>query len=308
METLIRHALRERPYNIVVASEIGAGTGTSSYLTGKEGVPCIIEDLELSMIQSRIQAQHPLAGQWRRRLTWWKLQGYIRRHLRRVAGCTVASEKEKELVRQLAPDDLPLAVVPNGVDLDACRGDFGPPRPDSLIFSGALSYSANFDAMEFFLSDVFPLVKAKRPGATLRITGCNDGVPVERLPLGNGAILTGYLDDIRPTISQSWASVVPLHQGGGTRLKILEAMALGTPVVSTAKGAEGLEVTPGENILIADEPAEFADTVLDLLEDRALRERLAANGRRLVEEHYSWEMCARELEQLLYRVVDNEVA
>jgi glycosyltransferase involved in cell wall biosynthesis len=98
--------------------------------------------------------------------------------------------------------------------------------------------------------------------------------------------------------------VVPLRIGGGTRLKILEAMALGTPVVSTTKGAEGLDVTSGENILIADEPAEFADAVLCLLGDEPLRQKLAANGRRLVEGRYSWETCAQKLEQLLYQVVE----
>lgn len=108
----------------------------------------------------------------------------------------------------------------------------------------------------------------------------------------------------RPTVAQSWACVVPLRVCGGTRSKILEAMALSTPVVSTGKGVEGLEVTPGEDILIADEPTVFADAVLRLLGDEALRAKLAANGRRLVERHYSWETCAQKLEQLLYQVVE----
>jgi glycosyltransferase involved in cell wall biosynthesis len=156
--------------------------------------------------------------------------------------------------------------------------------------------------MEFFLNDIFPQVKASRPEATLRITGRSDGVPLDRLPLGNGAELTGYLDDIRPAIAQSWMCVVPLQIGGGTRLKILEAMALGTPVLSTSKGAEGLDVTPGEDILIADGATEFADAVTRLLSNPALRARLAAGGQRLVEERYSWKTCAQALEQLLHRI------
>jgi glycosyltransferase involved in cell wall biosynthesis len=194
-------------------------------------------------------------------------------------------------------------VVPNGIDLDFYSGHFGTPESGSLIFPGALTYQANFDAMDFFLRRVFPSVKAKCPEVTLRITGRTDEVPVERLPLSERVTLTGYLDDIRPYVTQSWACVVPLRVGGGTRLKVLEAMALGTPVVSTSKGAEGLEVTHGEDILIADTPAEFADAVLRLLDDGALRAKLATNGRRLVEKYYSWETCARKLEQLLYQVV-----
>jgi glycosyltransferase involved in cell wall biosynthesis len=127
---------------------------------------------------------------------------------------------------------------------------------------------------------------------------------VDRLPLSEGVILTGYLNDIRPCVAQSWACVVPLRVGGGTRLKILEAMALGTPVVSTSKGAEGLEATHGDDILIADMPAEFADAVLRLLDDKALRARLAANGRRLVESRYGWEVIGEKLDQLLRKVVE----
>jgi glycosyltransferase involved in cell wall biosynthesis len=194
-------------------------------------------------------------------------------------------------------------VVPNGVDLDRYKDDFGAPEPGTLVFPGALTYGANFDAMAFFLNQVFPLVKARWPEVILRITGRANGVPVDRLPLDERVILTGYLDDVRPTVAQSWACVVPLRIGGGTRLKILEAMALGTPVVSTSKGAEGLEITPGEDILIADEPTEFADAVLRLLDDPVLRTELAANGQRLVREQYGWEQIGKKLSQLLHQVV-----
>jgi glycosyltransferase involved in cell wall biosynthesis len=130
-----------------------------------------------------------------------------------------------------------------------------------------------------------------------------DGVPVDRLPANDGLVLTGYLDDVRPTVARSWACVVPLRVGGGTRLKVLEAMALGTPVVSTSKGAEGLEVTSGEDILIADEPADFADATLRLLDDPALRAELAANGRRLVRGRYGWDQIGEELNRFLHQVV-----
>jgi glycosyltransferase involved in cell wall biosynthesis len=194
-------------------------------------------------------------------------------------------------------------VVPNGVDLDRYKGDFSAPEPGTLVFPGALTYSANFDAMAFFLHQIFPLVKARQPEVVLRITGRTNGVPLHGLPLNESVILTGYLDDMRPTVAQSWACVVPLRVGGGTRLKILEAMALGTPVVSTSKGAEGLEVTPGEDILIANEPTEFADTVLRLLDDPARRAKLAANGQRLVRERYGWDQIGKKLDQLLHQVV-----
>src|SRR5205085_12515835 len=120
------------------------------------------------------------------------------------------------------------------------------------------TYSANYDAMRFFLSDIWPGVKAERPGARLLITGRADGVKHNELPLGNDVTLMGHLPTIGPALASAWLSLAPLRIGGGTRLNILEAMAIGTPVVATTKGAEGLDVTPEENILIADEPSHFA--------------------------------------------------
>jgi glycosyltransferase involved in cell wall biosynthesis len=306
MQTLVQRTLAQNRFDIVVASEIGIGLGTAPYIRKVDSIPRILEDLELSMIKGRMAAERGWGQRLRHSLTWWKLRRFAARLLRDLDGCTVASEKEQDLVLGIVPGYRSLAVVPNGIDLDFRADNFGTPESGSLIFPGALTYRANFDAMDFFLRQVFPSVKAKCSGVTLRITGRTDGVPVDRLPLDESVILTGYLDDVRPAVAQSWACVVPLRVGGGTRLKILEAMALGTPVVSTTKGAEGLEVIPGEDILIADGPIEFADAILHLLGDRALRAKLAVNGRRLVEERYSWKTSAQKLERLLCQVVEQK--
>lgn len=308
MQTLVQHTLEQEHFDVIIASEIGIGTGTAPYVRGIDSIPCVLEDLELSMIKSKITVQREWVHRLRHSLTWWKLRHFATHLLRDLDGCTVASEQERDIVLDIVPGYRPLAVVPNGVDLDLYADDFGTPEPNTLIFSGVLTYDANFDAMNYFLSQVFPLIQARQPEVTLRITGYTDGVPVDRLPLGEGAILTGYLDDIRPAVAQSWVCIVPLCIGGGTRLKILEAMALGTPVVSTSKGAEGLEVTHGEDILIADTPSEFADAVLRLLDDRALRAGLAANGRRLVESRYGWESIAEKLDEVLREVVKERQA
>jgi polysaccharide biosynthesis protein PslH len=125
------------------------------------------------------------------------------------------------------------------------------------------------------------------------------GVDIANLLMPPGVQLTGYLADVRPTIAESWVSLVPLRQGGGTRLKILEAMALGTPVVSTSKGAEGLETNHGENILLADTAAEFAQRTIELLRSPELRARLVAGGRRLVESRYDWRVVGADLRQVV---------
>ena len=302
MAKLVESAISSETFDVAVMATQRAAP--YAHLIG--GIPWVCEEIEqASLYEKYVNAQN-LAARLRYRLMWWKQANYVRGLLSKCSGCTVVSEQERELILSIRPDFPALAVVPNGVDLEANTGDFGQPKPDTLIYNGALTYDANFDAMEFFLRDVLPLVKAQRPNISLRITGGYNGVPVERLPLGSGAELTGYLDDIRPAVAQSCVCVVPLQVGGGTRLKILEAMALGTPVVSTSKGAEGLKVTHGENILIADDPDDFARTLTQLLKDENLRAKLSANGRRLVEERYSWEMCTRQLEQLLCWVVGQE--
>lgn len=300
MAALVKQAIPDTAFDVVAASTLRA----APYVLSIKGIPRVFEDIEVAVLHEKFAYAPNLAARIRYGLMWWKQSRYIGRLLFQFGGCTVVSERERDLVLGIVPNYHPLTVVPNGVDLEANTGDFGAPKPDTLIYSGALTYSANFDAMEFFLRDIFPQVKAQRSNAHLRITGGYDGTLVERLPLGNGAELTGYLDDIRPAVAQSWACVVPLRVGGGTRLKILEAMALGTPVISTSKGAEGLEVSHEKNVLIADNPNDFAQAVLRVLKDKTLRTKLSANGRRLVEERYSWEMCTSQLEQLLCQVVE----
>jgi sugar transferase (PEP-CTERM/EpsH1 system associated) len=300
MQRLVERTRREGDFSVVIASEID----TAPYAVTLEGLPRISEEVQLATFREQYTSQSRVGLRLRYGLMWWKTRRFTAHLLRQFDGCTVASQQERANVLSIAPSCWRVVVVPNGVDLDQYRGDFGTPEPGMLVFPGALTYQANFDAMEFFLHQVFPLVKAKCPGVTLRITGRTDGIPVDRLPLDESVILTGYLDDVRPTVAQSWACVVPLRVGGGTRLKILEAMALGTPVISTSKGAEGLEATPGENILIADDPAQFADTVLRLLDDPVLRTKLAVNGRRLVHKQYGWEHIAKKLQQLLCQVVE----
>jgi glycosyltransferase involved in cell wall biosynthesis len=132
----------------------------------------------------------------------------------------------------------------------------------------------------------------------LRVTGSTRGIDTTGLPTSSAVEYTGYVDDIRPLVAESWVSVVPLWHGSGTRLKILEAMALGTPVVSTTKGAEGLAVTSGDDILLHDDPDELARGVVDVLRSSGLRSRLADGGRRLVRDRYDWQVVGAQVRAL----------
>jgi glycosyltransferase involved in cell wall biosynthesis len=227
----------------------------------------------------------------RRYLAWKKFLNYEKWLYNQYDRCLVVTDKDRDsLSNQLGLNPKKICVIPNGVDTNYHFPMDEPPRANTLVFNGSLRYQANFDAMAHFLKHIFPAILSENPLVRLSITGRNDGVAFDRLPNLDCVDFTGYLDDVRPVVRRSWVCVVPLRMGGGTRLKILEAMALGTPVVSTSKGAEGLSVTQGKNILIADDPGEFAIHVARLLRDPMLRQSLSLNASQLVKEKYGWEM------------------
>ena len=295
MADAIRLECQDRPPELIVASELQM----IPYAFAVPTTPAIVEELELQTFYDAVHVAGGFPKRIRALLTWLKLTEYLRHTLPRFAACTVVSEPERAILRRIVPRYRAISVVPNAVDLVKYQGEFGQPRPSSLIFSGALSYQANFDAVSYLLNTIFPMIKVSVPDVELRITGDNSRVDLSSLPRLPRVQFTGYLNDIRPAVAESWASVVPLRIGGGTRLKILEALALGTPVISTSKGAEGLDLTHGKDILIANSPSEFATQTISLLRSPELRQELATNGRRIVAEQYDWKVVGRGLENIV---------
>lgn len=298
-DRLIAASIQQLSPDIIVASELG----TARYAAGSEGIPKIVDDLQLGVVYDAwMQAASPLL-RWRRGLTWVKSSRYKGTTMRRFDACTVVSERERAFFRKIAPDYEAIHVIPNGVDVPSMQSIHVEPQMNTLIYSGALTYSANYDAVSYFLESIFPRVLAQVPEAHLVVTGSTHGVNMASLALNSHVTLTGYLPDIRPAVASAWASVVPLRVGGGTRLKILEAMALGTPVVATPKGAEGLDMIPEEHLLIGTDAEHFAAQVVRLLRDPTLRSSLAENARRLVETHYDWTDIGRRFTGLVESLV-----
>jgi glycosyltransferase involved in cell wall biosynthesis len=296
MSDLVASETGQHAFDVVVASQLGM----APYALEVEGVPAILEEVELSVFRDASRQAPTGAKRIRAWLTWLKLAAYLRRILPRFQACTVASDIEQANLLTVAPRYNGVHVVPNALDLGRYPRQTEPAYANTLVFAGALTYHANFDGAHQFLSQVYPIIQSAISDVRLRITGSNAGVNLTSLPRHPGVEYTGYLGDIRPLVARSWASVVPLREGGGTRVKVLESMALGTPVVSTRKGVEGLEVTDGEHVLLADRPALFAARVVDLLQSPELRARLAYAGRCLVEERFD----ARAMGQRLRTLVD----
>lgn len=222
-----------------------------------------------------------------------------------VSGATAVSAPDAEVIRTINPE-LPVEVVDNGVDLEYFR-DYDQPSDDDapgLVFTGSMDWRPNQDSVEYFVHEILPLVKRAHPDINTVLVGRNP--PPKIVELGNvdGVTVTGTVDDVRPYIKQANVFIVPLRIGGGSRLKILEALAMKKPVVSTSVGAEGLDVTDGRELLLADRPEQFAKQIDVLLSDRAKARRLGEAGRTLVERRYGWDALSIKLENFMQRLVE----
>ena len=242
----------------------------------------VLSDYEQRLMLGTTKPTHRLQA-W---AEWKKMQALERRVVPRFDACTTVSEHDRASLLALTHHPR-VEVVPNGVDTEY----FQPTRlPEAarLIYSGSMSFPPNSDAVRWFHSAIWPSICRQIPNACLDVVGI--APPQDILAMGQdpGVTVTGYVEDVRPYFQRAAVAVVPLRLGSGTRLKILDAWAMGKAVVSTSVGAEGLAAVHGQNILIADTPDDFARCVVQLLGDSALQQRLGSAGRQTVEAQYSW--------------------
>ena len=196
-----------------------------------------------------------------------------------------------------------IEIIPNGVDITHYRPDFTTEAPAHLIYIGSMDWYPNEDAVAFFADEVFPRIQEKVPDVAFSIVGGNPSARVQKLAERDGIIVTGRVPEIKPYFAEATVFVVPLRIGSGTRLKILEALAMGKAIVSTTVGAEGLDLKDGAEIFIADEPTAFADVVTRLLTDVQLRRRIGENGRSRVEQDYDWRSIGEKLHALYTKIL-----
>jgi glycosyltransferase involved in cell wall biosynthesis len=196
-------------------------------------------------------------------------------------------------------------VIPNAADVEYYQPRAMDPLPDvrTVVFFGLLSYFPNVDGVTHFVQEIWPRIAEANPKARLKIIGGQ--APRSLLALARpGVELTGFVSDLRPHLAEAAAVVVPLRLGGGTRLKIVEAMAMGKAIVSTTLGAEGIEAVQGCDLLIEDQPAAFADAVNRLLAEPGLAARIGQSARRLAVQQYAWSGAARALESFYREILE----
>jgi sugar transferase (PEP-CTERM/EpsH1 system associated) len=235
---------------------------------------------------------------WRRALLGLesrKMRRYEARACERARLTIAVSDADRRLLAAAAPGAR-VRAVPTGVDVDYFAPDGVAEIPGRLVFTGSMDWYPNEDGIVHFIEDVLPRVRRAVPAATLTVVGRNPSARLRAAATAGGVQVTGLVDDVRPHMADAAVYVVPLRIGGGTRLKIFEALSMAKAVVSTTVGAEGLPLAPGQHFLQADEPAAFADAVTALLRDSARRRAIGAAGRRLVEERYSWSKVVDEFE------------
>ncbi len=285
-------SLAAEPFDLCVADFLSA----TPNLPAPYPVPVALFEHNVEhMIWRRLAHTVPA---WQRppvELEWRKVRRAEARAVARATLTIAVSEDDRARLASVAPG-APVRSVATGVDTEYFTASREPEGSPHLAFVGTMDWYPNEDAVAHFLDAVWPEIRREVPEATFAIVGRNPSERLRSEAARAGVEVTGTVDDVRPHLARAAVVVVPLRVGGGTRLKILEALAMAKPVVSTTIGAEGLPLTPGTHFLQADAPSDFAAAVVGLLRDAPRRRELGEAGRRLVEERHGWPGVAREFE------------
>jgi glycosyltransferase involved in cell wall biosynthesis len=307
MQRLIDRVLKEEQFDIVHVEHLrGAHFGTAV-----AGVPKVYDSVDcISLLfEKAIHSAPSLAS----RLIAWLDLGRTRRYEGRLISqydkVLVTSPQDKEALLKLnghseQDQEKKITVLPNGVDLEYFAFANGDRAPETLVFSGKMSYHANIAAASHLAQEVMPLVWARRPGVKLEIVGNNPPKAISALAEDGRVRVTGFVPDLRPYLARATVSVSPMQYSVGIQNKVLEAMATGTPVVASSQACSALKARDGTHLLVADDPATFAERVVRLLNDVALRREIAISGRNYVEERHDWRTISHNLENIYAEVMD----
>jgi polysaccharide biosynthesis protein PslH len=272
------------------------------------GVPVVVDEhnVEYELFRRLSQGERSKLRRAFNRLEYLRVRRFEERCWKRIQGCIVTSSREEPTVRACAPST-PTTVVPNGVDLDYFAPWAGEMQPRSVVFNATLDYRPNVDAVNHLVEEVWPLVLTRCPSARLSIVGNAPEREAQRLRRQTVEVV-GRVPDVRPHLGRAQVVAVPVRMGGGTRLKVVEALSMAKPMVSTSLGCEGLAVSDRKHLLIADDADAFAARILELFEDQALGRQLGLAGRALAEQNYSWQLAGDRLDRLYRRILGDRLA
>jgi polysaccharide biosynthesis protein PslH len=298
MQSAIDDLMRSEQFDVVQVESAHA----ASFDYGDHSLQVLDEhNLEYELLYRMFHSERSLGRRLYNGLEYLKVRHSEELSWRHFAACLATSERERAVIAG-RNGGKPVEVIPNGVDLDQFQPQLEAPDPDNIVFTGILTYRPNSDAVVHFVSNILPLIRRSRPTAHLTVVGVGASDEIKRLARP-GVEITDWVPDVRPYLARAAVVVVPIRMGSGTRLKVLEAFAMGKAIVSTSVGCEGLSGVPGEHLLIADQPTEFAEEVIRLLANRKLAAKLGEAGRLLVESRYGWPSIALRLERFYARLL-----
>jgi len=295
--------IAREPADLVIIDE----APLAAYAWSLSEMPCILMRQKVDYLYYRdVFFRTPFGKEKAKALRewlWFRL--YERKLWYRFRNGVVVSDVERQTYLKINPK-LDLNVIPNGVDISHFRVTPLPTNQDhTILLNGTMSYYANVDAAIWFVEKIFPLILRRLPRTKLLIVGQNPVEQVQRLARTDQVIVTGSVPDMRTYLSQSNVVAVPLRIGHGTRLKVLEAMAAGRPIVSTSIGTEGLNAESGKHLLVADDPTRFAASVNEILTNPSLTESIVTDARQFVENIYSWPIIGEKLSEYCRLVADS---
>jgi polysaccharide biosynthesis protein PslH len=302
----VRACLEQQPFDLIVCDFLVPAVNLPRQLP----CPAVIftHNVESEIWRRHTETQTSTFVRLLYRSQYRRMLRFEGRTLERFAAILAVSDADRSTFARIYPAaaNCPVHVIPTGVDTKYFAP--GPSELDSrhLVFTGSMDWLPNEDAMSYFCRDILPRARAEEPGVTLSIVGRAPTPAVRALAADAGVVVTGRVEDVRPEMRRAAVYVVPLRIGGGTRLKIFEAMAMGKAVVSTTVGAEGLPVVDGRHAVLADTAADFASAIVNLLRNPERRARLEAAARALVVERYDWSAVSAVLESELIAIVEKE--
>lgn len=293
-------------YDLLVSDEIVV----SPYVTGARnpGVARLINRQKIDYLHYAEMADSRAVSR-DKALDWVearRLRAFEYAEMPRFQSVVVCSgDDAREARLQVGDAHVPIEIIVNGADTDYYQPHRAPDPHPTVLLLGTMHYYPNIDAVLHYVQTMHEALRAAIPDLRVLIVGHRPPPEIEALGNLPGVTVTGSVPDIRPHLARSWVQLVPLRLGGGTRLKIVESMAAGLPVVSTSVGAQGLAVTDGVEMMLADDPADFVRKTVELLAEADLRAAMALTARRFVEENYSWRSLGARFADLCAATVDH---
>jgi len=302
MKVAIKRYIEKYNYDVLEFGEIGL----AKYAENLDGYAKILihHNVESQLLYRRAQFGGNILSKIYLRIQAAKLRNFEKNTAHLFEFHTTVSADDKKTLLNISPH-ANIVVIPNGVDVDYFSSTNDPMDDNSIIYVGGVNWFPNYDAVMYFIKDIFPMVKKVLPGIRFHHVGYQVDDKLRKIAgESEDIVVHGFVDDVRPLITGAAVFIVPLRIGGGTRLKIVDALSMGKAIVSTSIGCEGINVADGENIAIADNPKDFAARIIELITDRDKRVKLMNNARKAAVDQYSWKSIAPKLMEAYRKSVD----